>query len=169
MEHSTGVSCGCPCIHFLLSVSLISALDFSLRKKNHRITGSNEYFLSEGTTDEFAATGYRFSIPSSHAFVDLDGDCRSDLVFTVEDPCSFVSTLFVSNGRWIVLLLLSHLLPLLPAAPGANCLHGPPQYMEIWLNSRGRFTFHSRKPLPEGTQQLTFADFGAFCPPLGAL
>lgn len=73
---------------------------------------------------------WELQVPNSNAFVDVNGDCLSDLVVT---SCSNAS----------------------------NCEES--KRVEIWINTKGSFYKDKDFPIPPGSGQLSFADFGTYC------
>ncbi|KEP61205.1 UNVERIFIED_CONTAM: FG-GAP repeat-containing protein [Hammondia hammondi] len=101
--------------------------------------------------------------PHSSAFLDLDGDCRPDLVFQVELPSPpSASSLLPSTSSSGV---SSSPAPSPSASPSS-----PSQYLEIWVSrfdaqeAQARYTIaHDAAfiALPPNVRQLSFADFNA--------
>ncbi|KYK63191.1 FG-GAP repeat-containing protein [Toxoplasma gondii TgCatPRC2] len=122
----------------------------------------DKWIANAGEAEEKQLLGKIVS-PHSSAFLDLDGDCRPDLVFQVELPsppsASSLSPPTSSSG------VSSSPAPSPSASPSASS-----QYLEIWVSrfdaqeAQARYTIaHDAAfiALPPNVRQLSFADFNA--------
>ncbi|CBZ50732.1 putative T-cell immunomodulatory protein [Neospora caninum Liverpool] len=116
----------------------------------------DKWIANAGEAEEKNLVGKIVS-PHSSAFLDLDGDCRPDLVFQVEfssppPPAS------------------SFLSPASAAASSSASASSSSRYLEVWVSrfdaqeGRARYTLgHDTAfvPLPRNVRQISFADFNA--------
>eukprot|EP01095_Lingulamoeba_sp_RSL-Kostka_P005985 TRINITY_DN1839_c0_g1_i1.p1 TRINITY_DN1839_c0_g1~~TRINITY_DN1839_c0_g1_i1.p1 ORF type:complete len:721 (+),score=272.83 TRINITY_DN1839_c0_g1_i1:146-2308(+) len=120
---------------------------FGLSESGERyyyVNNGTGYFEGQKQTLE-GTTLNELHVPTSNAFVDLNGDCLADLVVISRKNASD-ATSDIENSNY----------------KEQYEEQGYVQYLEIWINKLKKgnyFSFNKQYALPPGTRQFTFSDF----------